>query len=49
MRRPLVRVRRQRETMSETGPRQNGRKTRRVTLVTGASGRIGAGLARVFA
>jgi uncharacterized protein len=35
--------------MSETGPRQNGLKTRRVTLVTGASGGIGAGLARVFA
>ena len=35
--------------MSETGPRQDGRKTRRVTLITGASGGIGAGLARVFA
>ena len=35
--------------MSATGPRQDGRKTRRVTLVTGASGGIGAGLARVFA
>jgi hypothetical protein len=49
MRRPLVRVRRQRETISEIAPRQDGRKTRRVTLITGASGWIGADLARVFA
>ncbi|MDQ6702098.1 MAG: SDR family NAD(P)-dependent oxidoreductase [Pseudomonadota bacterium] len=35
--------------MSETGLTQDGRETRRVTLITGASGGIGAGLARVFA
>ncbi|MGH6800378.1 MAG: SDR family NAD(P)-dependent oxidoreductase [Methylocella sp.] len=35
--------------MSETGVRQHGRKHRRVTLITGASGGIGASLARVFA
>ncbi|MGH6840355.1 MAG: hypothetical protein ACREDT_16535 [Methylocella sp.] len=35
--------------MSETGPRQGGRETRRVALITGASGGIGADLARVFA
>lgn len=35
--------------MSETGLRQDGRKMRRVTLITGASGGIGADLARVFA
>jgi short-subunit dehydrogenase len=35
--------------MSETGLTQDGRKTRGVTLITGASGGIGADLARVFA
>ena len=35
--------------MSETGLTQDGRETRRVTLITGASGGIGADLARVFA
>jgi short-subunit dehydrogenase len=35
--------------MSETGLAQDGRKTRGVTLITGASGGIGADLARVFA
>jgi uncharacterized protein len=35
--------------MSETGLTQDGRATRRVTLITGASGGIGADLARVFA
>jgi short-subunit dehydrogenase len=35
--------------MSETGLTQASRETRRVTLITGASGGIGAGLARVFA
>ncbi|MFZ0494341.1 MAG: SDR family NAD(P)-dependent oxidoreductase [Methylocella sp.] len=35
--------------MSETGLNQIGGETRRVTLITGASGGIGAGLARVFA
>ena len=35
--------------MSETGLAQDGRETRRVTLITGASGGIGADLARVFA
>ncbi len=32
--------------MSETGLTQDGRETRRVTLITGASGGIGADLAR---
>jgi len=45
----LVRVRRERESMSEAGLRQDGSETRRVTLVTGASGGIGADLARIFA
>lgn len=35
--------------MSGTGLTQAGRETRRVTLITGASGGIGADLARVFA
>jgi uncharacterized protein len=35
--------------MTETEPRQGSRQGRRVTLITGASGGIGAGLARVFA
>jgi uncharacterized protein len=35
--------------MSETDPRQGSRQGRRVTLITGASGGIGADLARVFA
>jgi hypothetical protein len=35
--------------MSETGLTQDGHETRRVTLITGASGGIGADLARVFA
>ena len=35
--------------MSETGLTQDGRKTRRVALITGASGGIGAALAHVFA
>lgn len=35
--------------MSEPGLTQDGRETRRVTLITGASGGIGADLARVFA
>jgi short-subunit dehydrogenase len=35
--------------MNETDPRQESRQARRVTLITGASGGIGAGLARVFA
>ncbi len=35
--------------MSEMGLTQDGRETRRVTLITGASGGIGAALARVFA
>ena len=35
--------------MSGTDPWQRSRHTRRVALITGASGGIGAGLARVFA
>lgn len=35
--------------MTETDPQQGSRQARRVTLITGASGGIGAGLARVFA
>jgi short-subunit dehydrogenase len=35
--------------MSETGLTQDGPETRRVALITGASGGIGADLARVFA
>ena len=35
--------------MSETGLTPAGHETRRVTLITGASGGIGADLARVFA
>jgi uncharacterized protein len=35
--------------MTETDPRQGNRQGRRLTLITGASGGIGAGLARVFA
>jgi uncharacterized protein len=35
--------------MSEMGLTEDGRETRRVTLITGASGGIGADLARVFA
>jgi len=35
--------------MSEAGLTRDGRATRRVTLITGASGGIGADLARVFA
>jgi uncharacterized protein len=45
----LGRAVRERENMSETGLTQDGRETRRVTLITGASGGIGAELARVFA
>ncbi|MGH6795243.1 MAG: SDR family NAD(P)-dependent oxidoreductase [Methylocella sp.] len=35
--------------MSETGLTKDGRETRHITLITGASGGIGAGLARIFA
>jgi NAD(P)-dependent dehydrogenase (short-subunit alcohol dehydrogenase family) len=35
--------------MSETGLTQDGREARLVTLIAGASGGIGADLARVFA
>ena len=45
----MVRAGRERESMTETGLIQDGRAPRRVTLITGASGGIGADLARVFA